>query len=645
MRLCLLILAVALPAAESRWHAVPADARPAQVGVVRVWPSQPMKQVRVERADGTPVGARLLWSAVGQPTELLFDASGGGPVTVIPGGAPGPAWEPKHGLVLETRRRVEGPMDTWDQFQAVWKVAEPQGKGVVPHVFDGLNRFGPSEDYCSLYDGWLRIETTGDYRIATISDDGSWLRIDDRPVTEWPGWHGPDEGLRGRFSETVHLAAGLHRFRYAHVQGTGGSVAEAAWKVPGSDKFAVIPPEAFGLTGRWRVDRVDGEPDAVSWEVEGHCRIDDKVLVTVRVRAIDGAARGGAFTAGAEPVPWTGADARVVLPPGTWTLTSGKATRQVRIDPLWSQHDDWDDTRWAAQRRALIDGRATAPLRVLVAGLRMAKVAEDAELTARLSESTVERLQQKKLRVPEGSGEDLGWIALRLQEPDARRYEESSALFSAAIAAPGLDPAAADRLRLNLAGLRIHAFGDGAAAEAQLKAIDRQRLSEGDRRLAAIYSADARLALGDVEGCRSRLAAVGDVVDPADTGYALRRRVRLELARDRIARGEFDTAEQPLREIEWETPRERLGTETGPLLAQVWMGRQELPFALTRLRFLAAAAPDDQRAPDVLLLLVKAQLAAGDRDGARATIAKIKTDHPYSEAAARLADIRVPEGK
>ena len=620
------------------------------VGIVRLYPSdaQPITQVRVV-ADGTqtPLNARVLWSAAGQPTDVLFDASAGTPITITTGVVGSAAWDPPDGLILETRLRAEGDISTWGGFQQVWKDSSPvQGRSVVPHVFDGLNRHGPHDDFCSLYSGWLRVDQAGDYVIATVSDDGSWLFIDDRAVCEWPGWHGPDEGLRGKFSATVPLTAGRHRFRYGHVQGTGGTIAEAAWKPPGADRFQVIPPEAFGLVNRYRVDRVATEAEAFSWALEGHSRIDEEVLVTLRLRTVANQSvrwRITAADAAGDEIVAEGPDVRVPLSPGRWRVQGGAVVRTVLITPVWAQIDDWDDTRWAAQRAELVNRRETLPLSLLTSGMRMAKVLDDGELTTRLGESLVSRLAAKRIHVSPGSGDDLGWIAQRLQASDVRRYDAAAAVFAAAIAAPGIAPATVDHLRLHWAGLTIHVFGDGAAGEKTLKSIDRTRLDDGERRLLALYTSDARLAQGDVAGCRQLLAAIPDLVDPADTGYALRRRARLELAHDLLKRGEWDAAEGPLREIEWETPRERLGTETGALLIHVWLGRGELHSALTRCRFLSLAAPKDQRLSDVLLLQVKVQLAGGDRAGARTTITRLKTDFPYSEAAARVQDIRIPE--
>ena len=641
-----------LTAAEERWHAI-AEGRPGVVGSVRVWSALPAQEaplyVQVVPDGAQPVGAKILWSAVGVPTDILFDASAGKPVTIILSSeklaAATPAWEPTVGLILETRQRAEGPVDIWSQFQEVWKASKPiQGRSVVPHVFDGLNRHGLSDNFVSRYDGFLHIEKAGVYTFVTVSDDGSWLFVDQTPICDWPGWHGPDDGLRGKYSGTIALNVGLHRFTYTHVQGSGGTVAEAAWKLPGATTFGVIPPEAFGLVSRYRADRCLTDPTAPWWEADGHSRIDNECLVTLRMREISGGsvAWSVAPSSGGEALPWKGADARIVLNPGMWIVTAGTSKRTMLVTPVWSQAEDWDETRWKAQRSELMTSSEHLPLTTIAAGLRLAKLADDSELTGRLADVLVARLKDKKIVVGPGAGPDLGWIAQRLQQPDLRRYQQATALFTAALAAPGLDHAAGDELRLHHAGLLIHAFGDGTQAEALLAKIDRQRLSENNRRLLALYAADARLSLSDVAGCRERLAAIGDVVNPADAAYALRRRVRLESARDFICRGELDAAEQPLREIEWETPRERLGSETGLLLARIWLGRQELPFALTRLRFLVMAAPDDPHASEVLLALAVTQLAAGDQVGAKATAKRLQSEHPSSEATARLADIRFP---
>src|SRR5208282_5702719 len=126
-----------------------------------------------------------------------------------------------------------------------------------------------------------------------------------------------------------------------------------------------------------------------------------------------------------------------------------------------------------------------------------------------------------------------------------------------------------------------------------------------------MYQGDTLLAAGQIEQARSRYLAAGTSAAPGDLRYALLRRTRIETARNYIRQGDFDAAEGVVRAIEWETPLERMGTETGLLLAAVWIARKEVPFALSACRLMLIAAPDDARRPEVLLALVQAHLAAG----------------------------------
>jgi hypothetical protein len=190
----------------------------------------------------------------------------------------------------------------------------------------------------------------------------------------------------------------------------------------------------------------------------------------------------------------------------------------------------------------------------------------------------------------------------------------------------------------------VHGFLDHAAAGAQLGAVAADQLGGDDQRLLKMYQGDAALLAGDVEGARRHYLAAGTAAAPGDLKYAVQRRTRLETARDYIRQGDYDAAEGMVRAVEWETPVERMGTETGLLLARVWTARKELPFALSRCRLMLLSAPDDARRPEVLLALVQVHLAAGHGAEAAEVARRLISDHPYSEAAARVKDLGVAKG-
>jgi len=153
-------------------------------------------------------------------------------------------WTPKRGLMLEIRTKGPGGFGNWPEMQQLLRNSDKvQGRGRHPNVFDGWNRFGPSDNYVSIYKGYLYCPVSGEYRFATTSDDASFLLLDGKMVVQWPGSHGAVADAR--HNAPARLQRGVRFFEYYHVDTGGGQVAEAAWRLPGEKDFAVIPPEAF----------------------------------------------------------------------------------------------------------------------------------------------------------------------------------------------------------------------------------------------------------------------------------------------------------------------------------------------------------------------------------------------------------------
>ena len=153
-------------------------------------------------------------------------------------------WSPKRGLILEVRTMGNGGINNWRQMvDLVRDSPEVQGRGLHHCVFDGHNRFGPSERYISIYKGYLYCPVSGEYDFATTSDDASFLFVDSDLVVQWPGQHGAVADARHHAK--ARLERGVHFLEYYHADLDDRQVAEAAWRVPGQEGFVVIPPEAF----------------------------------------------------------------------------------------------------------------------------------------------------------------------------------------------------------------------------------------------------------------------------------------------------------------------------------------------------------------------------------------------------------------
>lgn len=116
---------------------------------------------------------------------------------------------------------------------------------MVTNISHGHNPFGVSDQYISIYEGWLRIDRPGVYSFCSASADGSWVVINDKVVVEWPGPHGWGGSERGQINGSIELPAGVVNVRYYHEAGAGPQMAFMGWKPPGQERFTAIPPDQW----------------------------------------------------------------------------------------------------------------------------------------------------------------------------------------------------------------------------------------------------------------------------------------------------------------------------------------------------------------------------------------------------------------
>jgi alpha-L-fucosidase len=123
--------------------------------------------------------------------------------------AAGAVVDPKPGL----RLRVFG--GKWDKLPNFDKLT-PMPGAVVETV--ALPAGTQVEYQGRVFDGYVHIPSTGLYRFALTSDDGSRLLINDKIVVDNDGLHG-SETIEG----TAALAAGPHKIRVEYFNKTGGA--------------------------------------------------------------------------------------------------------------------------------------------------------------------------------------------------------------------------------------------------------------------------------------------------------------------------------------------------------------------------------------------------------------------------------------
>lgn len=217
-------------------------------------------------------------------------------------GPPNGVWTPRYGLVYVTMRRPEGDNPkTVDEFEAL--VAASPGKDGARYrrrISDGFNPFGSSDNYLSVYRGWLRVDVAGRYRFCTASNEASFSFLDGKELVHWPGRHTAERGIHGEKNAAVELTAGWHYVEYYHEEVALQQMAFLGWSRPGApeERFDAIPEAAVpaphegiatyeSRAGRairfepaivdtlWPQSRHEGQFTRVKFSVDG--RMDDAV--------------------------------------------------------------------------------------------------------------------------------------------------------------------------------------------------------------------------------------------------------------------------------------------------------------------------------------------------------------------------------
>jgi TolA-binding protein len=164
-------------------------------------------------------------------------------------GAPKAAtWVPQHGFVFQTLRRPEGPnpKTAEDMARLIAASPAPDGARLQRGIADGFNPFGPSDNYISIYRGWIRIPTAGTYQFCTVSNEASFSFLDGKPLVHWPGRHTVERGQRGEVHAAVELTAGLHYLEYYHEEVALQQMAYLGWRCSADEgPFEPIPESVF----------------------------------------------------------------------------------------------------------------------------------------------------------------------------------------------------------------------------------------------------------------------------------------------------------------------------------------------------------------------------------------------------------------
>jgi len=645
-----------VPTADSRYRIelTPTPNTIADTGCFFLWPSDRAVSntfLQIVSSTGTPIGHQIFWSAEGEPLKVLFDcASHASAYDVYTGPVPtsSPDWIPSAGLILETRKRVEGDPTNAAAIRQICNESKPVlGRSLIPNIFLGIHPHGPNADFVSIIKGIFIVKQAGDYDFATISEDASCLLVDGTVIAQWPGWHGYHEGRNGQHHGSLSLGVGPHQLEYLNIKKGAGYTIEAAWRPPDRDRFELIPPAAFAPVAVYEVTHYEHAPSSppsvrFSWQIEAHFTIETATLILVSFTALtSGQNFTWEFDDGTREYSHT--TEHVFLSPGMRTVKlevqtqEGKASisQKILIHPQWTQEKEQPRHLFEREKQRLTEEDLhTAPVTDLAGVLRIAMDEEALPLVRKFAPLCLERKTEFDA-TQAGIFPELG---LFLQRPDLQEYALAEQAFKMTRESPLFYPNQKAWATLQLAGLFLNSLDRIEEARALLDKIDTTLLVDGDQRLKKIYEGDVLLAEGHLDLARKIYGSIGTTYGRGDTWKALKQQGRLETARDYLRRGEYAAAEQMVQRIEWEDPEQRMATETGLIMIRVHIERKEFRRGLLLSHRILPLAETDSRQSEILSAITEICLATDQLAEANTTYHQLLKDYPYSEATARAKD-------
>lgn len=619
-------------------------------------------------AQGRLLRHRVLYVSPTGIARILFEVLPGVDTYEIYYGnpdAPAPEedWEPRRGLLLRTRRYNGGRFNNWAQARQTLQRSGPTlGAGPVNRVFHGHNPFGPSRRFVSIYDGWLYGPVAGTYSFATTSGNASFLFINGQRVVDWPGRHGPVPDAR-HHGEVV-LPRGLARFRYVAIFVGGRPTAVAAWRLPGSQRYEVIPKNAFPplVVATPRSLEVQGQRVTPDFRTEfaGEATLTpegDRYLVKVRFVNTSSALAKRNY----QPL-WEFGDGvtsrllnptHIYLAPGTYPVTltligSGRYQATQSIEVV----QDWD-----AQVARRIDDRADyydelrrydpnkLPAQAL-ANLVEYYLAVDKPADALRAGEVLLSPGPGGAERPQVSDGVLLRMAHRLQEvllppgyPPGRERDPQRALgLYAAAEARASGPRAKAETALAQGRILFEELRnlEGAQAAYQ-RVLGTYRRAPNSREARGAY-----LGLGRLERWRGNLTGAGAWLqkaqsipvgeDPAEK-LRVRRSAWARAVEDALRRDDPQVTSLAWRDLTtwaWYFPEDLLEGHHTVLLARLLLKQQNPQRAAQELEALLRVNPESQYADQALWSLTDCYLALGDRAKALAALDRLARDYPSS---------------
>ena len=599
-------------------------------------------------AGAKPTPHRVLWAGPGSELRVAFElvhdaqeyqAYYGNAKATEPS-----KWWPEVGLVLETRKFVEGTVKDLPAARRLF--ARPEqvyGRNFVPNVFHGVNPFGPSDSYFSIYTGPLYIAQAGEYTFATASDDESLVVVDGKVVArKGPGHAEPDARFHG---DAIKLTAGLHSFEYYHTEGIGEQCAVAAWKPPGGE-FQPIPRAAFPKPVRAAL--VDLE--IRGWEVSPDYRIVNAGDVIFNgeplVRMAFSDQTAGQLSLQCQP-KWYFGDGtassvrnpeHIYLAYGTYPvvfqLTRGekvyKVTHQLVVAEGWDRQLEENHDKLEKYVEIIKD----YPFDPMPVGLlsRAADILEEFSAKPQLIAVGRAALARKADLKPDDLVRFSILLGKAIRDHEGN-LDEALKVFREAEGQLA-SPAAKAKLAVEAGDVFLYFKRDLDAAQKEYERVLAQLGKAQDTTLRI-----AQIRIGDIHRRRGEYAPALAAYKKADamklndlpfTKDAVRVGALAQSVEDYIRRKELDEAAKQLDTWEWEYPEEKLAGYASLLRARLAMARGNEYEAINQVRDIVKVNPNSTHAPELLLLEARAHIRINQFDDAAKCATRVAEEYQDS---------------
>ena len=584
------------------------------------------------------------------------------------------SWSPERGLWLETRKFMGGNCRTLAGIRAAWAKGERYGRGATSHIFHGLNPYGPSDNYLSLYTGWIYVPRDTTVHFSVIADDIGHLLVDNQVVAAKtvPGRMSRHRRFMGK---PVALKQGLHLIQLYHYEASDLQAAGAEWWMPGMKRgekflhYQVIPPESYAPLRYGRLVNYEAQGQSLGADFTyvnaGDVLVDnDPRKMAVRITFRD-ASRPANRALQCQPL-WDFGDGttsesrdpnHVYLKHGDYTATLSlrrggqtyKVTQKVIVGPGWQRTSrrQWDTV---ADYYPLIKDYQfdKLPTDHLTLAIRIFESLEKAEELVAAGQALLKRADQLDDKTFVEHALLLG-RHLREVEGKAR---EALAVFTAA-EARATDTDTKARLANEKGDVYFYFLDDQENALAQYTRTVKQfaKASTTQVRLAQIRIGDVYGSKGDAKAARQAYERAADMPISTRTEIveSARRGSFARTVEDYTRRKLFTEAHEALNNWDWELPTDKMVGYSSLLRARLALAEGKADEAEKQATQLVTMNRESEYADDLLLFLTDLHLRANKLDGAYAAASRLLKDYPASElgdqARLKRATIRLRQAK